>query len=214
MEKARIGDAIYDVISIEEYQRNPDMYGKFTAVKHGDGNVYPLRNRTDNRPGFYPTGGLDFIKPAPPSETHIYSQQNIISFDNKENIREIIEAQRELANEERAILTTIDNVFIPDIGQNDNPETRALKQAIIDKHIDLDKYEPRFGPNFNNDKRLLKKSSITLSKMKTMFEALDMKATLIIEDAAPNVPNPIGHQIVAVLTDRGNGEDPNSSEEE
>ena len=189
IEKARIGDIIYDVITIEEYEANPGMYNpKFTAIKYDDGCVYPIRNRTDNRPGFYPTGAIDFFKPCAPSETHMYSQQNIINFSNKENIREIIEAQSQLANEERAILTTIDNLFIPEISPEDTPETKALKEAVREKHIDIDKYESRFGPNYNNDKRL------------TILNALDMRATLIIEDTSPNVPNPIGKQIVAVIT--------------
>lgn len=211
IEKARIGDIIYDVITVEEYEANPNAYNpKFTAVKYSDGCVYPIRNRTDNRPGFYPTGGCDFFKPCDPSEIHTYSQQNIINFSNKENIREIIEAQSQLANEERAILTTIDNLFVPEISSEDTPETRALKEAVREKHIDIDKYESRFGPNYNNDKRLFRRSSITLSKMKTILNALDMKATLIIEDSAPNVPNPIGRQIIAVIT---NSDEVDESEE-
>ena len=77
---------------------------------------------------------------------------------------------------------------------------KAMKEAINLKHIDIDKYEPRFGPNFNNDKRLLKKDSITFRKLKDVCEALDMKATLKLEDANPNVPNPIGKKIAIDLT--------------
>ena len=53
----------------------------------------------------------------------------------------------------------------------------------------------RLGDNFNNDKRLLKGSSITISKMKSICDKLDMKCTLIISDSNPNVPNPIGQEI-------------------
>ena len=101
---------------------------------------------------------------------------------------------------ERSILTTIDNVFAPDITENDTPEMKAIKQAILDKHIDLDKYEPRFGPNYNNDKRLLKKNSITFGKLRSICNALDIKASITIEDAGPDVPNPIGRVITAELT--------------
>ena len=105
-------------------------------------------------------------------------------------------------NEERTILTTIDNVFAPEIYNNDTPEMKAMKQAILDKHIDLDKYEPRFGPNYNNDKRLLKKSSITFGKLRSICDALDMKVTMTIEDSSPDVPNPIGRSITVDLTDK------------
>lgn len=200
LEKAKIGDAIYDVISIDEFYRDPNVYGAYTAIKGGDGYIYPIRTKTDNRPGFYPTGGLDFFKPPTFNESTTYSEQNVINFHDASTLREVIQTQQRLASAERSILTTIDNVFAPEIGANDTPEMMALKQAIIDKHIDLDKYEPRFGPNYNNDKRLLKKGSITFGKMRTIADALDMQITITIEDANPNVPNPIGRVITAKLT--------------
>lgn len=201
LEKAKIGDAIYDVITLDEYLANPDMYGQYTAINGSDGYIYPIRSRNDNRPGFYATGGLDFFKaPASTADMNAYSQQNVINFKDATTLREVIQTQQKLASEERSILTTIDNVFAPEIGDNDAPEMKALKQAIIDKHIDLDKYEPRFGPNYNNDKRLLKKGSITFGKLRTIGDALDLKVTITIEDAAPDVPNPIGRSISAELT--------------
>lgn len=200
LEKAKIGDAIYDVIDIEEYYRSPSSYGSFTAIRAGDGYVYPIRSKTDNRPGFYPTGGLDFFKPPTDGESSTYSTQNIINFSEATTLREIIKAQQKLMNDERSILTTIDSVFAPEIQDDDTPEMKAVKTAIIDKHIDLDKYESRFGPNYNNDKRLLRKNSITFGKLRSICDALDMKATIIIEDAAPDVPNPIGRSISAELT--------------
>lgn len=198
--KAKIGEIIYDVITIEEYYANPDLYGSYTAIDGRDGFIYPIRNKTDYRPGFYPTGGIDFFKPPVGSESIMYNHQNIINFSEASNLREIIQAQQKLASAERSILTTIDNVFTPEIGENDTPEMQALKQAILDKHIDLDKYEPRFGPNYNNDKRLLKKPNITYGKFRDMCNALDIKATLTLEDAAPDVPNPIGRSITVELT--------------
>ena len=200
LEKAKIGEAIYDVISIDEFYRDPSAYGAYTAIKGGDGYVYPIRTKTDTRPGFYPTGGLDFFKPPTHGEGIIYSQQNIINFHDATNLREVIRTQQKLMSAERSILTTIDNVFTPEINENDTPEMKAIKQAIIDKHIDLDKYEPRFGPNYNNDKRLLKKNSITFGKLRSICDALDIRVTMTIEDAAPDVPNPIGRVITTELT--------------
>ena len=91
-------------------------------------------------------------------------------------------------------------MFIPEIGSDDTPEMIALKQAIMDKHIDIDKYEQRFGPNYNNDKRLLKKGNITFGKLRSICDALDIKVTLTIEDSAPDVPNPIGRATTAEIT--------------
>lgn len=200
LEKAKINDAIYDVIDIEEYYKNPSAYGSYTAINGRDGFIYPIRTKTDTRPGFYPTGGLDFFKQPVGGEVNVYTQQNVINFKDATSLREIIQTQQKLESEERTILTTIDNVFAPEITNGDTPEMRALKQAVLDKHIDLDKYESRFGPNYNNDKRLLKKNSITFGKLRSIADALDIKVSMTIEDAAPDVPNPIGRAITVDLT--------------
>lgn len=208
LEKAKIEDFIYDVISEEEFYRNPELYTSgYTAIKGDDGCIYPIRSRTDNRPGFYYTKCLDFFKIPSAGESETYSTQNIINFKNATNLKEVIQARQKLMSAERTILTTIDNVFEPDIGETDTPEMQALKQAIVDKHIDLDKYEPRFGPNYNNDKRLLKKGSITFGKLRSVCEALDIKVTLTIEDASADVPNPIGRVISAEITGSSNNEE-------
>ena len=75
----------------------------------------------------------------------------------------------------------------------------ALKTAVNNKHIDLDKYEHRFGENYANDKRLFNKNNISLGKMKTIANALDMDITLTIKDV-PDAPNPIGEVIEVKLT--------------
>lgn len=202
--KAKIGDTIYDVVSYEEYYRNPKLYpSQYTAIRNGDGYVYPLRSLNDYRPGAYMTGGLDVFKPPiTTAECAMYSEQNIIDFTKAECMRDLIACSQTLNSAERSILTNIDNLFVPDIGENDTPEMQALKQAIIAKHIDLDKYESRFGPNYNNDKRLLRKDRITFDKFRTIGECLDIKATLTIEDANPDVPNPIGRSISVEITGR------------
>lgn len=210
LEKAKIEDVIYDVISLDEFYQNPNGWNSYTAIKGDDGYIYPIRTRTDSRPGFYPTGALDFFKPPSYGEANTYSQQNVINFRDATNLREIIMTQQRLERAERTVLTTIDNVFIPEISENDTPEMKALKEAVVEKHIDLDKYEPRFGPNYNNDKRLLKKKSITFGKLRSICNALDIKASITIEDASGDVPNPIGRSITVELT----GETASLDEEE
>lgn len=198
--KAKIDDRIYDVVNFDDYVANPSAYdSNFTAIVEGD-TLYPIRGRNDTRPGLYP--GNPFYRYVDPEEDEKkrYSSENIIDFDDVKSIKDVIEKQNKIKNAENAILTTVDNVFIPRIDENDSPEMVALKQAVIAKEIDLDKYEQRFGPNFNNDKRLFNRNTITLTKLKTMFDVLDMKATMIIEDKSPDVPNPIGRQVIVDLT--------------
>ena len=76
----------------------------------------------------------------------------------------------------------------------------CLKEALNAKNIDFDKYAPRFGANFPNDKRQLKSNSATLNIIKRFCENCDMEARLILQDKNPGVPNPIGRRIEVSLT--------------
>lgn len=203
LKKIAIEGIMYDVVSSDEFWQNQNAdIGQYIAIDGNNGYIYPVRRYEDTKPGVYVTNPYIsfFVDPATPEECAEYSASKIIDFGAAENMREYIQTKQRLANAERAILTSIDNVFTPEISENDTPEMIALKNAIIDKHIDLDKYESRFGPNYNNDKRLLKKTNITFGKLRAMCEALDIKATITFEDANPDVPNPIGRVITAELT--------------
>lgn len=213
--KKVVEGVMYDIIPEREFSNNPSQNNQFTAIDMGNGFIYPVRplSRYDNNPGvknapglyYRPDNGIFMIQhPTTVREIEAYnSSENLIDFRAAEDMRDYIQTKQRLASAERSILTSIDNVFQPEITENDTPEMIALKQAILDKHIDLDKYEPRFGPNYNNDKRLLKKNSITFGKLRAICDALDMKATITFEDANPDVPNPIGRTITAELTGEG-----------
>lgn len=209
VKKAKIGDMIYDVVTLEEFNINPEFYTSGpTALDGGDGYLYPVRqNHNDTRPGFIDEPTMQFFTPPMGQECPMYSSRNIIDFSKASCIKDIIESQTKLASAERAILTTIDNEFIPPVNDDDTPEMSLMKQAITSKHIDIDKYEPRLGSNFNNDKRLIKKSSITFGKLRSICNALDIRATLTMEDAGSDVPNPIGEKLSICLTDGYDQED-------
>lgn len=202
MRKMKIRDALYDVITYDEFCRNRPLYMRYpesVAIMLGDGFVYPIRNpASDFRAGMYPMGmGMDYFKP-PISRYEIadYSQSNIIDFSEAKTFRDVITSQERLNKEERSILTTINSLTVPVIQDSDEPAMVALKEAIIAKHIDLDSYDYRFGQsNFPNDKRLLKKDSISLKKLVSYCNALDIKATLTLQDVNPDVPNPMGRNI-------------------
>lgn len=208
--KGTINGKIYDIIDLPEY--NPELYDpKTTAVQKGD-YLYPIKtSESDEGVGVYMTPGNPvsvFREPVSDYEREIYmAGDNVIDFKNIKNMSECIDAQAAFLNMERTILTTPDNIFVPVVGENDEPAMRALKEAVVKKGIDLDKYAPRFGANYCNDKRLFKGSSITMAKLTTMANNLDMKCTLIVEDANPDVPNPIGDRIVVNLCSEPKEED-------
>ena len=207
VKKIVLEDAIYDVIPESDYLMNyialNSSYKYIAIERPGFPFVYPVRRGvyTPDRPGAYEYNfAVFYYDPVLPNDIEAYKVSNIIDYSNAQSLRDVIMTSQRIASAEASILTTIDNVFIPEIGPNDTPEMVAFKQAIIDKHIDLDRYEQRFGPNYNNDKRLLKKPNITFGKMRDMCNALDIKVTIKFEDMSPDVPNPMGRCIVTEIT--------------
>lgn len=205
VKKVTIDDQILDVIKFDEYASNPNAYVQnYTAIEMED-MVYPIRRKTDTKPGMYAGPGNDpkiyLFKSPDEEESSMYNSSNILDFSNATSFKDLIEKQNKIKSAERSILTTVDNIFIPVIGENDSPEMTAMKQAVIEKNIDLDKYEQRFSTNYSNDKRILSKPTITLLKMKTIANALDMELLLTIKDKNESVPNPIGKEITVILTD-------------
>ena len=101
---------------------------------------------------------------------------------------------------------------MPPIKPDDSSEMVGMKMVVRAKHCDIDKYEHRFGrKNFQNEKRLFDRPTMTLSKIRSTCEALDVKATLVFEDASPDVPNAMGTTISVPITGVGN-EDENDDE--
>lgn len=209
MIKTKIGDRIYDVVSdVYDYQTNQDAYLQgYTAIKSSNGEyVLPVVKENETRsPGIYVNGvfSKEFL-PKNDRDKEMYSIKNAVNLSDTKNIGELLQKQTAVREIEHEILTDVNNIFTPKINENDSVEIKALKEAVVSKHIDLDKYEPRFNGNYNNDKRLLYKDRISLPMMVRICNALDIKATLTLEDQSPDVPNPIGKVIQVELT---NGEE-------
>ena len=206
MKKARIDGKIVDVVDKSELSTGTNLPYGYTGVEIDD-LVLPLRAKNDTRPGVYRNSNIILtVKKPEPEEHDNYSKENIIDFGSASDMRDLISKQNALREMERSIVTTVDNIFCPQIRETDAPEMVALKRAVAAKGIDIDKYESRFGPNFNNDKRLFDKSSITLTKLKSLCNALDIEATITLKDASGDVPNPMREEIVIPLTDIGGEE--------
>ena len=197
MKKAVINGRMLDIVPIKEAIESTNESNNNIAIE-ANGCILPVRGSTDKRPGAYRAGSF-YMKTVMPDSVELPNYRaddnHIVDFTQAEDIRGIIKAESKLRNLEVSRLTTIDNICAPRIRPDDAPEMVGLKKAIIQKHIDLDKYEQRFGDNYNNDRRLLEKDNITLTKLKTFAKALDMKLTLTFEDNGKNVPNPIGEPI-------------------
>lgn len=211
MKKIKMGKTIRDVISHDEYIRrsnmNPQLSNELaddTAVEM-NGHVYPInRQYSPNTVGLW-DGGQVLVYSRPEDQISLpdYDARNIIDFENVGSLRESIERQAELEKAERSILISPDNIFAPIIKDTDNPEMKLLKEAVTRKRIDIDAYKPRFGSDFNNDKRLFEQPSITIFKLKKMCDNFDIKCSIVLEDKK-NAPNPIGEKLVAYITTDGN----------
>lgn len=199
--KIKVDNAIIDIVPYEELDRfGEDAYNSVGIIK--DNYVLPYRRHGDNRVGIYKNNLFAILKtPRTIEEKEEYkiTDENTVDFNNTENIRDVIKAQEKLMSLESSLLTTADNITIPEINQNDAPEMKALKQAIMFKKIDLDKYGTKMGPNYQNNKRLLKKNDITSAKLKEFANTLDIKISLVLEDMDDSVINPIGRKIKVYL---------------
>lgn len=207
LQKGLIDGKIVEVITFEQYMQQPKAYPLgYTAIDGNNGYVYPLRGKSDSRPGLYPNNGLCKYKDPTLEEASVYSTDNITDLSKPKAVGELIAKQNKIKQQERTILMNADNIFQPQIKQDDYPAMIALKTAINMKNIDFDSYAHRFGSNVNNDRRLLERSNITLTKLVSICKNLDIKAELILSDSESDVPNPIRDSIRVELTD-GRGDD-------
>lgn len=198
--KKKIGDKIYDVCTLEEYYQTKEAYiPQYTAIHDPEsGLVLPIKNKNDKGPGIIVGCSISYVKE--PEDHEEYQDTDIIDFDNTKSIHEMMEKQNIVKSLERDILTSPDNIFTPKIFDDDSPEMKALKEAVLDKHIDLDKYGYRLGANYSNDKRLFNKSTISLQMLKRMCDAIDIEAVLTLKNKSGDIPNPMSKVIQVNLT--------------
>lgn len=210
MRKAKINGKLMSVVDAGDYMENIEIYSpNCTAISVEEaGVVLPIIGKFDKGVGIHPTDGL-FSRINMPSEEEReeYSLDSVIDLAKCKDMAELIKTQQQIANIEYDMLTTVDNLFKPKIGENCTPAMRALKEAVIDKNIDIHKYSERYGANFNNNVRNFAKDDISLRMLELHCNVLDIKATLVLEDASDDVPNPIGHKISVELTRGGDIKD-------
>lgn len=212
---------LMDIISPEEYNAKKKIIEDNQTIANStaleihkyDTNedyVLPLRGRLDDRPGVYDEGAVRFIR-FPSEENkdeYLRDKLDIVDYTNTNDIKEFLKKNNQVRDMETITLTDIDNVFKPPMLTDDTPEMRAFKMAVDAKHCDINKYAPRFGDNFLNDKRILKTSNITMNKLISISKNLDIEVELKLRDARPDVANPMGKEISVILTrgDIDNGE--------
>lgn len=199
--KANINGKLYDVLTSKEYFEQGELYDYKTTAILDNGFLYPLRkkNRLGSGCGAFMIT-KDVLKLVDPTEEEkeIYRAKEVIDLTSTSSMVEMIEKQSKFRNMERQILCDVDNIYKPVITESDTPHARALKEAIIAKRIDINKYKHRI-PTICNDKRTFAQPNITMYKLLSTAKALDIDVQLILKDKSPDVPNPMGKEIVVDL---------------
>ena len=201
-----IENKLYEVVSLTDYVKNPDIYLQgHVAVDVGRDMIYPVIPQNSQQPGVVIKKDAPFMFVVQPEQNQDqYQKEAIINYGDAKTYKEFAETHKVVRKLEKDVLTTPDNIFAPQVDPEDSPAMTALKEAVCSKHIDLDAYESRFGSNYNNDKRIFNKNNISLTMLKRMCNALDIKASLTLEDQTlpygEDVPNPMGKSITIELT--------------
>ena len=215
--KAATNGHIVDVLQYEDYAKDPKKYqehGSAGVLFHHYGKDLLLPVKSDytpnvSLPGVYNAGSIDFVIYPDEAFADKYVPKQFVSMSNNDDIVQLIRNGEAIKKLDEPFITSPDEITCIPIRQSDQPEMKGLKEALNAKKIDIDKYAPRFGQNFPNDKRQLRNSSATIKIIKRFCENCDMEALLVFKDRSPDVPNPIGKEIVISLTETSSGEPEN-----
>lgn len=213
LKKVDFEGLLLDVVPEEKYLKHPELYRNTnTTIEYvsEDGTKYilPHRVKSDTRYGVYDAGCVIFVN-APNKDDeeynkYLYENNNIIDYKDIKSATDLVKKQTKLKEMESNVLMNNGNTFTPTVSDMDTAEMQCLKEAILAKNIDIDKYAHKFGENFLNDKRLFKGHTITMKKLISISEKLDLEVELRIRDTSNSVPNPMGTEIRKVLTGGNN----------
>lgn len=204
-----INGRLCEVVDIDQYNKNKDAYlPGYVAIDIGVGDyIYPVVPFTSNDPGIYvrQNAPFSYVRDPEPGEDEQYKKSSMIDYGDASSFKEFVDKQNMVRELENDILSSKDNIFSPAIDPDDSPAMTALKEAVIQKQFDLDKYEPRFGSNYANDRRIFTKNDISMKMLVRMCNALDIKATLVLDNQESDlgdIPNPMEGPISVELTSR------------
>lgn len=217
IKNAIVDGKLVDIITQEEYSNKWKLYSENPSIasstaleinKPGTNETYllPIRGRNDDRPGIYDEGAIYKVRYPKDDDKDNYLEDklNVVDFKDTENIKDFLNKSSQIRDMESIVLTDIDSVFKPPMLPNDSVEMRAFKMAVEAKHCDLNKYAPRFGDNYLNDKRILKTPSITMNKLISISKNLDIEVELTLRNSSPDVANPMDREIKVILTGNDN----------
>lgn len=92
------------------------------------------------------------------------------------------------------------SVYIPVIDERkDDPMKAMIKETILRKRVDINSYKSRVDKKYkitNLRSALVGETKMTITNWQVWADLMNFKFKIIIEDAMPNVPAPIGGKII------------------
>lgn len=173
--------------------------------------VLPFRKTHEfGEPGLYDTGMIKpngnpvFIKVLPDeSQKEEYgTKKNFINFADGLSTKEYMENVDRERKINESHICNVEDRYHPVIHKNDEPTAQISKQAQYEMNHDIYKYRDQFGPNFNNDKRALEASSITIKKMDEIYTKFNNGSKILIgvfDDGTG--PNPMQNFVYGVINE-------------
>ena len=180
--------------------------------KDGQQVILPIRQgyKSMDKPGAYPFGEgtdqhyafLSFPTTEADKEAYCPDPDNIVNFKDADGIQALMSMTDKLNKSINQYLESdvgVGNIYRAPLKETDSPEMRGLKLALTEKHMEIDKYNERFGANWANDKRKLNDDNITMFLLKRMCKNFDINVDLVFTDQSSDVPNAMGKTITINL---------------
>jgi hypothetical protein len=140
-------------------------------------------------------------EPKTEEEKIKYDENTCINFSDKDTIREYMRKKNIIARDEINVLSNVENRFQPIIHEEDSEFMKGFKKAVQLKNMDIESYKPRFGSNYNNDRRCMEKDDITLNKTREINNKIDMVMDVTFRDKSDNIANPMAHPVTITIGD-------------
>lgn len=158
------------------------------------------KNSTPDMPGIYKdetTGKYVIFEPSSKEEREAYSYADKISSSTASEIVDKINRKEVQV----FVLPEASRAFCPQISPNDDILKRLMKQAILDKGIDLERFKYRFVDKnalFNFKQVLKGDNRLSMLLFDRGVEAFNLKYTIIVEEAktGDTIASPLGEPII------------------
>lgn len=189
-----------------------DDQAAVAVVKDGQQVILPIRQgyKSMDKPGVYPCAEdtsqhyafLSFPSSEEDKKAYSPDSDHIVNFKDADGIQALMDMTDKLNKSVNMYLesdVSAGNIYRAQLRETDSPEMRGLKMALNEKHMEIDKYNERFGANWANDKRKLNDDNITMFLLKRMCKNFDINVDLVFTDQSSDVPNAMGKTVTINL---------------